>query len=34
MRFEDLDAKTLDQVGTPENNARALTLVQTQQVRH
>ena len=34
MRFEDLDAKTLDQIGTPENNARALTLVQNQQVRH
>jgi hypothetical protein len=34
MRFEDLDAKTLDQVGTPENNARALTLVQNQLVRH
>jgi hypothetical protein len=34
MRFEDLDAKTLDQVGTPENNARAQTLVQNQQVRH
>jgi hypothetical protein len=32
MRFEDLDAQTLDQIGTPEDNARALSLVQ--QVRH
>jgi hypothetical protein len=34
MRFEDLDAQTLDQIGTPENNARARTFVQNQQVRH
>jgi uncharacterized Zn finger protein len=34
MRFEDLDAKTLDQIGTPENNARAQAFVQNQQVRH
>jgi hypothetical protein len=33
MRFEDLDAQTLDQIGTPENNERARTLVQNQQVR-
>jgi hypothetical protein len=34
MRFEDLDAQTLDQIGTPENNARARTFVQNQQVRY
>jgi len=34
MRFEDLDAQTLDQIGTPENNARARTFVQNQQVKY
>jgi hypothetical protein len=34
MRFEDLDAQTLDQIGTPENNTRALTLVENHQVKH
>ena len=34
MRFEDLEAQTLDQIGTPEGHARARTLVENQQVRH
>ena len=34
MRFEDLDAQTLDQIGTPEDNAQARTLVQNHQVQH
>ena len=34
MRFEELDAQTLDQIGTPEDKAQARTLVQNHQVRH
>lgn len=34
MRFEDLDTQTLEQIGTPEGNDRARSLVQNQQVRH
>lgn len=34
MRFEDLDAQTLDQIGTPQGNARAQELVQNQQIKH
>jgi hypothetical protein len=34
MRFEDLDAQTLDQIGSPEGNARARELVENQQVKH
>ena len=34
MRFEELDAQTLDQIGSPEGVAQAQTLVQNHQVRH
>jgi len=34
MRFEELDAQTLDQIGSPEGNAQAQTMVQNHQVRH
>jgi uncharacterized Zn finger protein len=34
MRFEDLDAQTLDQIGTPEANAKARELVENHQVEH
>lgn len=34
MRFEDLKAPTLEQIGTPEGNVRARSLVQNRQVRH
>jgi uncharacterized Zn finger protein len=34
MRFEDLDAKTLSQIGTPEATAKAQALVQGQQVEN
>jgi hypothetical protein len=32
MRFEDLDAQTLDQIGTPEDNEKARVLVENHQV--
>ena len=32
MRFEDLDAETLDQIGTPEANEKARSLVENHQV--
>jgi hypothetical protein len=34
MRFEQLEAQTLDQIGTPEGQAQARTMVQNHQVRH
>jgi hypothetical protein len=34
MRFEDLDAQTLDQIGTPEDNDKARSLVENHQVKH
>ncbi len=34
MRFEDLDAQTLDQIGTPEDNEKARSLVENHQVEH
>ena len=34
MRFEDLDAQTLDQIGTPEDNDKARLLVENHQVKH
>ena len=34
MRFEELDAQTLDQIGTPEDNAKARLLVENHQVKH
>ena len=34
MRFEELEAQTLDQIGSPEGRAKAQTLVQEHQVRH
>ena len=34
MRFEDLDAQTLDQIGTPEDNDKARLLVENHQVEH
>ncbi len=34
MRFENLDAQTLEQIGTPEAQAAARLLVQNQQVQH
>ena len=34
MRFEDLDAQTLDQIGTPEANDKARELVENHQVEH
>jgi hypothetical protein len=34
MRFEDLDAQTLDQIGTPEDNDKARLLVENRQVKH
>jgi hypothetical protein len=34
MRFDELEAQTLDQIGSPEGQARARTLVQDHQVRH
>jgi len=33
MRFEDLDTKTLDHIGTPELTARARELIQNQQLQ-
>lgn len=34
MRFEELEAQTLDQIGSPEGQAKAKTLVQERQVCH
>ena len=34
MRFEDLDAETLDQIGTPEANEKARSLVENHQVEY
>jgi len=34
MRFEELEAQTLDQIGSPEGQTLARTLVQNHQVRH
>lgn len=34
MRFEELDAQTLDQIGTPEDNAKARSLVENHQVKY
>jgi uncharacterized Zn finger protein len=34
MRFEDLDAQTLDQIGTPEANDKARMLVENHQVEY
>jgi hypothetical protein len=34
MRFEELDAQTLDQIGTPEGMAKARSLVEDQQVKY
>ena len=33
MRFEELEAQTLDQIGSPEGQTLARTLVQNHQVR-
>src|SRR5208337_1793193 len=34
MRFEELEAQTLDQIGSPEGQAQARIMVQNHQVRH